>query len=139
MCEQELRLGFTQQTVELCVSADVVLQRCEKEHRKSVEGLVEEAHCCDTSRSLQFLIGGHSKATSSEQGCKPTLVKNSYTDQMCKYSYQLNLLHFLVPCDTCGMRTEYRILTLKGTEYTWQIYTHREGMERPDIALLQSL
>ncbi len=41
------------------------------------QGDVDEAHCCDTSRSLRLLIGlgQHSKATSSEQGCKPALVK----------------------------------------------------------------
>ena len=44
--------------------------------RSSVyNSIVDEAHCCDTSRSLRFLIGQRSKATSSEQGCKPTLVK----------------------------------------------------------------
>ncbi len=36
---------------------------------------VDEAHCCDTSRSFRILIRWHSKATSSEQGCKPSLVK----------------------------------------------------------------
>ncbi len=36
---------------------------------------VDEANCCYTSRSLQILIGQHSKVTSSEQGCKPVLVK----------------------------------------------------------------
>ncbi len=36
---------------------------------------VDEAHCCDTSWSLQLLVGRHSKVTSSKQGCKPSLVK----------------------------------------------------------------
>ena len=36
---------------------------------------VEEAHCCDTSRSFRILTGWRSKGTSSEQGCKPALVK----------------------------------------------------------------
>ncbi len=36
---------------------------------------VDEAHCCDTSWSLRVLIGWHSKVTSSEQGWKPTLIK----------------------------------------------------------------
>ncbi len=36
---------------------------------------VDEAHCCDTSWSWWILIGRHNKATSSEQGCKLTLVK----------------------------------------------------------------
>ncbi len=36
---------------------------------------VDEAHCRDTSRSLQVLIGQHSKVTSGKQGWKPTLVK----------------------------------------------------------------
>ena len=36
---------------------------------------VDEAHCCDTSWSLWVMIGWHSKVTSSEQGCKPALVK----------------------------------------------------------------
>ncbi len=36
---------------------------------------VDEAHCCDTSRSLRLMIGQHSKVTSSEQGCNLALVK----------------------------------------------------------------
>ena len=36
---------------------------------------VDEAHCCDTSRSLQLMIGQHSKGTSSEQGYNSALVK----------------------------------------------------------------
>ncbi len=34
---------------------------------------VDEAHCCDTSRSLGILIGWHSKATSSNKGEIPHL------------------------------------------------------------------
>ena len=58
--------------------------------------------------SLQILIGWHSKATSSEQG-KPYLWSDSCTDQMCQYSYQLNLLVLLVSCNTRGLllSTEY--------------------------------
>ena len=33
---------------------------------------VDEAHCCDTSRSLRTLIGRHRKVTSIEHGCKPS-------------------------------------------------------------------
>ena len=36
---------------------------------------VDEAHCCDTSRSLPLLIRQHSKGTSREQGYNPALVK----------------------------------------------------------------
>ncbi len=65
---------------------------------------VDEAHCCDTSRSLWLMIGWHSTATSSEQGCNPTLVKwLLYKSDM--------LIHLLVPCDSCVMHTEYWILT----------------------------
>ena len=57
---------------------------------------------------------------------------------MCEYRYQLNLLLLLVPCDTRGDCTEYRILTLERTEYAWQSTMHTEGKdERPDIALLK--
>ena len=50
--------------------------RSDHHHHHPIEcWVVDEAHCCDTSRSLWILIGQHSKATSSEQGCKPTLVK----------------------------------------------------------------
>ncbi len=52
-----------------------------RDYHKSLCSLVPwferciQAHCCDISRSLRILIGWHSKATSSKQGYKPTLVK----------------------------------------------------------------
>ena len=89
---------------------------------------VDEAHCCDTSRSLQVLIGWHSKATSSSKGANPYLWSNSCTDQTCEYSYQLNLLLLLVPCDTRGMPTKYRILTLENRLCEADAY-RKEGRE----------
>ena len=87
------------------------------------DGAVDEVHCCDTSRSLRILIGWHSKVTSSEQGCKPALVK--------RLLYRSDV--------SIQLPTELACLT--------RILTHlRENrlsvkwsyMERPDIALLQS-
>ncbi len=64
---------------------------------------VDEAHCCDTSRSLRILIGQHCKATSSKEGatrtCKLTFVQNGYV----QYNYQLNLLVFLISYGISGL------------------------------------
>ncbi len=76
---------------------------------------VDEAHCCDTSRSLWILIGQHSKATSSKSGCNPSLVSRLLYRSDYQYSYQLNLPVFLVSCKTGGLHTKYQILT-----HTWE-------------------
>ena len=104
------------------------------------DGVADEAHCCDTSRSLQILIGQHSKATSSEQGCKPILVKWLLyrSDVWIQLPTELACLACTLQYSWDGMRTEYQIPTLERTKYAWQTYTERKD-ERPDIALLQCL
>ncbi len=63
-------LNFDQRAQEVSQGAGDELKPWKVRHTS-----VDEAHCCDTSRSLRILIGWHSKATSNEQGCKPLLVK----------------------------------------------------------------
>ncbi len=102
--------------------------------KKKNGGDVDEAHCCDTSRSLRILIGWHSKATSSKQGCKNLhLWSNSCTDQMCEYSYQLNLLLLLVPCNTPGMLLSTEYSHSKEPNMRWQIHTERERRDQTSL------
>ncbi len=79
--------------------------------RWSIAPYVDEAHCCDTSRSLQFLIGQHSKATSSEQGCKPALVKQLLyrSDMSTQLPTELTCLTHI--SSYSRLHTEYWILT----------------------------
>ena len=53
---------------------------------ESPGGSVDEAHCCDTSRSLGVLISWHNKATSSERGCKPSVE--------CETLYRMDVLQY---------------------------------------------
>ena len=81
---------------------------------------VDEAHCCDTSRSLRILIGRHSKVTSSKCGCKPALV--SWTlyrkDVSHNTAIEMKMYVFLITCQTGGLRTLIRILTLERIKRT---------------------
>ncbi len=52
----------------------------------SLQRPVDEAHCCDTSRFFPALVGRHSKATSSEHGCNPTVVQTLFTMDVSQYN-----------------------------------------------------
>ena len=71
---------------------------------------VDEAHCCDTSRSLQLLIRQHSKATFSEQGYNLALVKQLLYRSDVSIQYLTELLLLFVPCHTRWTHTEYEYL-----------------------------
>ena len=100
----------------------------------SIPGRVDEAHCCDTSRSLWILIGQHSKATAS-CGCKPALVsKTLYRMDVIQFSYQnwkyVCLTHYFWDC---RLRTEYWIHTLenlKSYEWSWTATERTETRHR---------
>ncbi len=98
-------------------------------------GGVDKAHCCDTSGSLQVSNGWHSKATSSGQGCKPTLVsqllyRSDVLIQVINWTYLSSscLIDLQVAHWVLSTQTYLRELT----ECKMKLHT-----ERPDIALLQ--
>ena len=80
-----------------------------------------------------FWLDSTVKQHLANKGENPHLWSDSCTDQTCKYIYQLNLLLLLVPCNTrrtCRTHTEYRILTLEGTNRICVAVAHKkEGRE----------
>ena len=92
---------------------------------------VDGAHCCDTSWSLRILIGQHSKAISSQQGCKLAFVKLLLyrSDVWIQLPTELASLTCTLPY----LQDAYWVPNthiLDGTEYAWKGYTHTEGETR---------
>ncbi len=100
---------------------------------------VDEAHCCDTSRSLRILIGRHSQVTSSNKGANPHLWM---TLVQIRLSIQIPTELASLSCTLqYSLADAYWVLNT----HTWEnwicvaVYDahRRKGRERPDIALLQ--
>ncbi len=91
---------------------------------------VDEAHCCDTSRSLRLMIGRHSKVTSSEQGCNPTLVK------WLLYRSDVSIQHLTeiasLACTLRYLRNVYWVLNTHSCKMriAWQSTMHTEVREQ---------
>ena len=104
----------------------------------SSEG-VDEAHCCDTSRSLPLMIGQHSKATSSKQECNSALVKwllyrldmsiqhpTELASLTCTLWYLQNV-YWVLNTYSCKMRIAWQSMMHtevkeQGTDQTWLCY-----------------
>ncbi len=64
-------------------------------------GSVAEAHCCDTLfQSLQAIIDQHSRATSSDSRCKPTLVPETLYRKDMFTIYHINMKHAVLLMST---------------------------------------
>ncbi len=91
---------------------------------------VDEAHCCDTSRSLRLMIGQHSKAISSQQECNPALVKQLLyrSDVSIQHPTELASL----ACTLWYLRNTYWVLNTHSYKMwiAWQSMMHTEVKEQ---------
>ena len=98
-----------------------------------MNGFVDEAHCCDTSRSLRVLIGRHSKVTSRNKGENPHLWSNSYRSDV---SIQIPAELASLACTLWYSQYAYWVRNTHSHKMriAWQSTIHSEGRTRHRFA-----